>query len=232
MKNVMKLTVSAVALSGGVLLAAPAMAQSGPSVSGNFALTSDYRFRGVSLSDEDVAVQGGIDLGWDSGFYLGTWGSSIASYAGSEAEVDLYTGFGGDLGNGLGYDIGVIGYFYPGSDPFGDTWYGEIYASLGGEVDMFGWTVGGAYAPDQDNIGGTDNVYLFADASVGLGDSPFSLDGHFGWEDGAFGDDKLDWSLGISASAAGLDFGLAWIDTDVQAETADSTFVFTIGSSW
>ena len=77
-----KLAASVALLSMGI--AAPAMAQSeeeeetGPvTVSANVALTTDYRFRGVSLSAGDPAIQGGIDVGHESGFYVGTWASSI-----------------------------------------------------------------------------------------------------------------------------------------------------------
>ena len=64
------------------LLATPALAEetdppSDIEVSGNVALVTDYRFRGVSLSAGDPAIQGGIDVSHASGFYIGTWGSSI-----------------------------------------------------------------------------------------------------------------------------------------------------------
>lgn len=59
--------------------AAPAFAQdeapaSAVTVSGSAAITSDYRFRGISQSDENIAVQSGITIAHDSGFYIGTWG--------------------------------------------------------------------------------------------------------------------------------------------------------------
>ena len=54
-----------------------ATAEESYSVSGNVALTSDYKFRGISQSDEDIAIQGGFDFEHESGFYLGTWGSSV-----------------------------------------------------------------------------------------------------------------------------------------------------------
>ena len=47
------------------------------SVSGNIALTSDYIWRGMTQSAGGPAVAGGFDLSTDSGFYLGTWGSSV-----------------------------------------------------------------------------------------------------------------------------------------------------------
>ena len=46
---------------------------------GNVSLTTDYRFRGVSLSGGDPAIQGGITATHDSGFYVGAWSSSITA---------------------------------------------------------------------------------------------------------------------------------------------------------
>ena len=52
------------------LLAAAATTQAETEISGNVALTSDYKFRGISQSNEDIAIQGGFDLGWESGIYI------------------------------------------------------------------------------------------------------------------------------------------------------------------
>ena len=46
-------------------------------VSGNVALVSDYRFRGISQTGEDAAIQGGFDASFDTGLYIGTWASSV-----------------------------------------------------------------------------------------------------------------------------------------------------------
>ena len=76
---------AASALAGALFTAAPAMAQDEESditVTGSAAVVSDYRFGGVSLSNGDPAVQAAITVGHSSGFYVGTWGSSI--YAGDQ----------------------------------------------------------------------------------------------------------------------------------------------------
>ena len=72
---------AATLLAGSALTATPAFAQDeeagpGVTVSGNVALVTDYRFRGVSLSAGDMALQGGIDAATDGGFYVGTWAST------------------------------------------------------------------------------------------------------------------------------------------------------------
>ena len=45
-------------------------------ISYNFAVTSEYVFRGVSQSAEDPAVQAGVDVTYKL-FYVGIWGSGV-----------------------------------------------------------------------------------------------------------------------------------------------------------
>lgn len=230
MKTMIKIGVSALAIGGGLLAAAPAMAQGAPTVSGNVNLTTDYRFRGVSLSGNEPAIQGGVDLGWDSGFYVGTWGSSIQTFSSNdEIELDFYAGYAGQFGNGLGFDLGVIAYTYPGASSFGDTWYPELYGSIGGDAGVASWTIGAAYAPETDNLT-TDNFYGYVEGQVPFGASPFYATAHVGYEDGFFSD-KFDWSAGLGVSAAGLNFSVAYVGFDADL-VDDDAIVVSIGSSW
>src|SRR5688500_12492758 len=98
---------AATILAGSALASAPAFAQDAEeaapefNVSGNVALTSDYRFRGVSLSGGDIALQGGIDLTHTSGFYVGTWASSLQGGTPyGEVELDVYGGRTGAVAEG------------------------------------------------------------------------------------------------------------------------------------
>lgn len=85
-------------------------------VTGNLGLTSDYRFRGISQSQNAPAVQGGIDYAHSSGLYIGNWNSSVSSqlYTNSSGvESDLYAGFKKDVYKGITVDVGAYTYFYP-----------------------------------------------------------------------------------------------------------------------
>lgn len=85
-------------------------------VTGNLGLTSDYRFRGISQTQNAPAVQGGIDYAHSSGFYVGNWNSSVSSQVytnGAGVESDLYAGFKKDVYKGITIDIGSYNYFYP-----------------------------------------------------------------------------------------------------------------------
>jgi uncharacterized protein (TIGR02001 family) len=85
-------------------------------VTGNLGLTSDYRFRGVSQTQNAPAVQGGIDYNHKSGFYVGNWNSSVSSQVytnGAGLESDLYAGYKKEIFKGISIDIGSYNYFYP-----------------------------------------------------------------------------------------------------------------------
>ena len=81
------------------IAAGPAHAQEAPpepiTVTGSVALVSDYRFRGVSQTDKEMAVQGGLTVTHESGVYAGTWASNLAgwgTFGGANMELDLYGG--------------------------------------------------------------------------------------------------------------------------------------------
>lgn len=204
-----------VAIAGGSVLGLAAKGvradDSGFSLSANAAIVSEYRFRGLSLSDHDPAIQGGFDVAHDSGFYIGTWGSSIEPYGGSEFELDIYAGYATELG-GISTDIGILAYTYPGSS---DTHYIELYGSVGSSFENISWTLGGAYVWDQDNVGSQDNIYLYLDMGMPLGDTPLSLAGHIAYEDGAFGDDKWDWNIGLAYAFKQFELSVSYVDTNV-----------------
>jgi len=226
-----KVLLASVATAAVAAVSAPAMAEEGlmgGELSANVAFVSDYRFRGVSFSGEDFAIQGGLDWGHESGFYIGTWGSSQSS---SDAEIDVYAGFSGEA-EGVSYDVGVIGYLFDGTlNPNGTGDIVEVYASVGADLGVAAATAGVYYGLDAlDNT--NDYFYPYLDVSVPLGeDVPVSLDGHVGITTGN-GGDVIDWSIGVSTSYAGLDFSLAYVDTDAAGTLTDATAVFSVGASF
>jgi uncharacterized protein (TIGR02001 family) len=122
------LTLSAIALAAAATLSSgTVLAQAAAPdfvVTGNFGITSDYRFRGLQQTDGDPAFQGGFDLAHSSGLYVGTWGSNVSSWAAgpttsTKLEIDLYGGYKTTVGD-IGVDIGAIAYMYPGSSTGGE----------------------------------------------------------------------------------------------------------------
>lgn len=216
---------------------------SGVSISGNIAFTSEYRFRGVDLSGGEFAVQGGFDVGLPGGIYVGTWASNLDedTVGFGSTELDLYGGWSGDLTDGLSADVGVIAYLYPDAGP-GDFDYIEFYGSLSVAIGPAGLTGGFAYAPDQDSLGSTDNLYFYTDLSVGIPDTPVTLNAHLGYTDGflTFTDDSkaFDWSLGADVAAGPLTFSAAYVGVEGDALVdpggvfTDDAFVLTVSASF
>lgn len=228
------------------LLAGATVAQADMEISGNVALTSDYKFRGISQSNEDIAVQGGFDLGWDNGIYIGTWASSVDFDVSSadgglngSLELDYYVGWASDIGDsGFGIDVGYLYYDYPGDDGLeGD--YQELYGSLSWN-DL---AVGVAYSDDY--YAETDTFwYYYADYSLGINDM-FTIDFHVGYNDveknGGFlssdEDSFIDYSVGVTASWLAVDWTLAYVGTDLDEEDVfdtewgDDSIIFTISKS-
>lgn len=216
-------------------------------ITGNVLIGTDYRFRGITQTDEAFTLQGGLDYVHESGFYMGVWGSNVA-FAGS-LELDPYVGYSGSLNSEVDYDIGVLYYGYPNdpSDPEGDFW--EFYGSLAWQGVSFGvayspdyfaetgkyWYVNGAYdmeLPGEFGLGFSLASNIFEgreemDSFLGLTGSGISA-----------GSSYLDWSVTLSKSVYGVDLSLAYVDTDLKKsecflgdDGCGATAVFAISKS-
>lgn len=237
-----RITASILLLCG---VASPALAQEAETappppvtVSGSVALVSDYRFRGVSQSDEEAAIQGGFTVAHESGFYVGTWASNLAgwgTFGGANIELDLIGGFKTEIGGGGTVDVGVTWFMYPGGSD--ETDFAELYAKLSGTTGPLSLTAGVAYAPPQEALGrwsftgqnaqdvlaGTapyddagdkeDNLYLWGDAAVAIPNAPLTAKAHIGYSDGNRGLGPNGTSVAPTGKywdwSAGLDISLA-----------------------
>lgn len=219
------LGLSAVALAA---LSVPALAQDEPTpeltVTGNAAVVSDYRFRGISQTDKRFALQGGITVTHESGFYVSTWGSSIDDYvaAGSDQELDLIAGYSRTFGAAT-VDVGVLYYYYPGSGG-ANTDFVEPYASIKGTFGPATAKLSAAYAPKSRALsvdGGLtreDNFYVAGDLAASVPNTPLGVSAHLGHSFGpsylTIGDEYTDWSIGATYTWSHLTFGVSYVDTD------------------
>lgn len=218
------LGLSAVALAA---LSAPAFAQDEPTpaltVTGNAAVVTDYRFRGISQTDKRFALQGGITVTHESGFYVSTWGSSIDDYvaAGSDQELDLIGGYSKTIGAAT-VDVGVLYYYYPGSGG-AKTDFFEPYASIKGTFGPASAKLSAAYAPKQnaltvDGVHKEDNLYVAGDLSASVPNTPLGVSAHLGHNFSrsyiTFGEKYTDWSVGATYTWSHLTFGVSYVDTD------------------
>lgn len=182
------LLASAAVMSAGVASAA---------VTGNFAITSDYIFRGVSSGQ---AVQGGLDYSHDSGLYAGTWLSNTGA-GGAGDEVDLYVGYGLGLSDGLSLDVGAIQYT---SDSQTTTDVTELYVGLAGEA--WGATL---YAGEMDNATEDNYMYLDLGYSMSTGETT-SVDMHVGMFDSS-DNAGVDGDIDLSVTYNVGDFGVGLV---------------------
>ena len=241
------ISLAALALAGA---AAPAFAQDTDvpppvKVTGGVTLISDYRFRGLTQSDEDPAVQGTVNINHESGFYVGAFASSIDGSGDTPAltgygdvEIDFYGGYTKTLDNGLGFDIGLLYYFYADAEDGLDTDFFEPYAAVTYAIGPVSTKLGAAYAwGGQDGLDFTDsnddNIYGYFDAAVAVPTTPVTLKGHVGYSNGSLGLVNLDdseeyWDWSVTAEAVGgpLKVGVSYVDTNV---TNDFHFAQTLG---
>ncbi len=223
------------------------------SFSGNVAITNDYVFRGFTQTNEDFAIQGGLDLEHSSGFYVGTWASNLEFLDGNgnnstSFEIDFYGGYAGDFGNSpISYDIGAIYYMYPGDPANSDYAYWEFYLAIAADLGFASIGTGLTYSPDF--FGGTGDMLhipLDLEVPIPIGDGPFgiSFSGQLGYNElldngqtwDGITDDYLNWNLGLTITIEDwFDLDFRYHDTDLNAafcaKLCDERFTFMISRS-
>lgn len=222
------------------LLLAAGSAHAG--TSGTLALTSDYLFRGLSQTNQEPALQGGVEYAHDGGFYAGIWGSNISwlsDYSSaslpisSSVELDGYVGWRVPLGETLKLDAGVYTYYYPGTYPQGFVrpYTTEAYVGLlwgpgslkyyHAVTNLFGFA-------DSDGSG-------YLDASVNYEFSPgWVLNGHAGRQrvKGFSAASYTDWKLGLTRNFdGGWSLAAAYADTNAERGVYTNAFGNFLGRS-
>jgi uncharacterized protein (TIGR02001 family) len=221
MKKILVPSLIALALGSVTGLAQAQAAAPASSLSFNVGAVSDYRYRGISQSRLQPALQGGLDYADKSGFYVGAWGSSIKwikdtpGVTKGATELDLYAGYKGAVGD-VAYDVGFLRYQY-----FGNNYvnYGanantnEIYgaATFGLVTAKYSHAISNLFG----NIDSKNSYYLDLSAAFDLGNG-FSLTPHVGYQKvknvpadaGSYTDYSLtlskDLGNGLSATAAAV----------------------------
>lgn len=195
-------------------------------VSASVTLTSDYVFRGMSLSGEDPAIQGSFDYATDD-FYVGVWGSSLGS-GGTSMELDVYAGYTPTFGP-LALDIGVVGYFYPGADD-NTAEFDFFELALGGTYELTErLSLGAAVNYTPENYGETgeatyvelNGAYAFTDAfAASAAFGSYRIDDVNGPFAGAPSDTYNSWNLGATYALHGFELDLRYHDNNIGAGDA------------
>lgn len=242
-----KFTIAAAALAG--LSAGAASAQETPSppnaaspvvaapaptpaftMTGSAGVWSQYRFRGISQSDNRPVVQGSFTVTHSSGFYASVWGSSASANDAVNlggTEIDVYGGYAHALGSsGVTADAGVYGYLYPGSRKavgISENYY-EVYADLAKPFGPVTTKVGINYAPKQAYFRNFAtptryNVYGYGELGFAPANTPFLVHSHLGHTAGGLdfaGHSYLDYTVGVSYKWKALLFDLSLVGTDLS----------------
>lgn len=229
--------------------AAPAAEASPHTLTGNLALVSSYRFRGIDQTFGKPALQGGFDYSHASGFYVGNWNSSVNAGAGfpeASLEMDFYGGYKLALGD-FGLDFGGLYYYYPGSNgrPLSGTNAKNLGKTVGtGAVDNGEIYIGASwkfismkysyavtdYFSLPDSKGSS---YLEMNGNFDLGDG-WGVNGHVGH---LFADDYkyagtaadqsidyTDWKVGVTKDVSGWVLGAAYVGTSANGDCGSAEF--------
>ena len=222
-------------------LVAPAFADEKLSWSATLSGTTDYVFRGFSLTHESPAIQGSVDASYGI-FYAGVWGTNVEDEGYEPVEVDLYAGIKPEWGK-VAFDFGALWYTYPGAipRPLGYQ-YVELKAGLSfSPLTKLKMTPIFWYVPAQKDAIGT---YTYEGALAyelrAAGNFTPTLSGLFGYTDAeeadAFAtgvDDYTYWNLGVALSVKKYTFDFRYWNTSIAGDAlANEYFEFTDGTEY
>jgi uncharacterized protein (TIGR02001 family) len=160
----------------------------------NVGAASDYVFRGISQTDEDPQVFGGVDATIGGIGYAGVWLSNVEFNNGTDLEYDIYGGIKPTVGP-VALDLGVIYYGYTDSPAGPDQDYLEF--KLAGSVPAGPATIGAAAYYSDEFFGETGSaLYYEVNGAVAIPNSKFSVSGALGHQQVQGPFDYTTWNLG------------------------------------
>ena len=210
--------------------AAPAAPASDFTITGNAGVWSQYRFRGISQSDNKPVVQGTFTVAHSSGFYVSAWGSSASANNAVDlggTEIDVYGGYSHTFAkSGLTLDGGLYGYIYPGSKHavgISESYY-EIYSDVAKTFGPFTAKAGVNFAPNQSyfkdfQTATRHNVYEFGELGLAVPNTAISLHSHVGHTGGGLdyvGKQYIDYTVGATYKWKALSFDLSVVGTNLS----------------
>ncbi|AYJ86657.1 hypothetical protein D3Y57_12645 [Sphingomonas paeninsulae] len=225
-----------------IVVASPALADdtappAAITINGGATVVTDYRFRGLSQTNKNFAVQGSLTATHSSGFYVSVWGSSIDDYVanGSNQEIDLIAGYKRTF-SGTTIDGGFLYYFYPNSNKFTvpgtpkyNSDFGEPYISVAHTFGPLTAKATANYAFKQKalalftDVNGDpikrDNLYGALDFSAAIPKTAIGLTGHVGHNFTrsflSANREYTDWGAGVNYTWKQITFGVSWVDTNI-----------------
>lgn len=203
-----------------------AAAHADDGLTANVSLATKYKYRGQDQSSPEKtflpAIQGGFDYTLGN-LYVGNWNSSIGFAGGTE--IDVYGGMKGELSPGLGYDVGVLTYYYPGYQTAAANTT-ELYGALSYSILSFKYshTISGKYFGIVD---GQNTGYFDLSANYDLMPG-LTLNAHVGFTNFSSGGkdnggkNYFDYKIGVTKDLGkGLSAGAAFVDANKDSYYGD-----------
>ena len=198
-------------------------------ISFNAGYMSQYLWRGIDQNRNNGSASFGVDATLPYGIYLGSWTAAVDSvgYNGSSQELDFYGGITKSFGMAT-VDVGYIAYTYPGHTDNVVTNFGEFYGKLNLAPEKSPLSFDVAYY-DLDTKATTQGEYIEYGVSYAA-PSDISLAVSYG----DFEKNNTVTTVSAGKSFAGIDFTLAYVDTNFDAAgTKDKEYLtLTVGKSF
>lgn len=208
---------------------AQAAAPAASPLTGNLTVTSDYRFRGISQSYKQPAVQGGIDWAHASGLYLGNWNSSVSGNQypnGASLEMDFYGGYKFPVGKDVTLDVGALYYYYPGAfyNGFGSKpKYNNLELYVGAVMGPFNaklfYAISDFFGLDETTGGKSSNGSYYVDVNYSTEILPsLTLGAHLGYQSvkNYSNLSYTDYKIGVTYDWTGWLLGANFIGTNAE----------------
>lgn len=202
----MKKLSQAIALAGVVTAGVAVVPAVQAEVSFNVAAASNYVWRGDTQTNDNSAVQGGVDYEHESGFAAGVWTSNLEG----DTEVDYYASFSGEAG-AVSYTAGFIAYDY--NNDSAD--FAEVYVGAG--VADFSLTYFKKVNDNDDDKTTDDAAYISLGYSLGLADDlalDFAAGQTMDVNNKDSKADKYDLALALTKSLPEFDFTITATDKE------------------
>ena len=179
----------------------------------NVGAVTEYRYRGIAQTRFDPALQGGIDFAHKSGFYTGTWASTIKwiddAGGNADVEVDFYAGYKGFSAGPVAWSRRAVATSTPSHDLAGQPQHTRSTRGPVGPATV-------KYSHSVTNLFGfsdsKNSYYVDLSATFDTGVWGLSLTPHIGYQkvknngDFSYTDYAItlgkDFGNGLSASAA------------------------------
>jgi uncharacterized protein (TIGR02001 family) len=197
---------------------------------------SDYRYRGITLSDRKPALQGAVTWDAPGGAYAGAFASSVhlGAPAGANAQIVAFGGYAARFEPESSFEFGgdYAAFTSAPDDNYGEVFAGATYAGISGRVSYspryFGQPASGTYAEIEASPSLTERVRLVAHAGV--------LRARYGGYYGpASAQNVVDARIGAALELEGLRVQVAWVGVSnhnagrsLTGATSPNTVVLTL----